>query len=923
MLNMSNFLSLVAAVLASSVVGGTNTADDVYRVTGENENPELVLSNQPEFPYWFPSDLLEWTPESDENLEMNKSTVPLNDRVDRADLNTVNSTQNNDTQIMALSAINASTSGNSPHGSSSHFSANTFSYWQYVDSLVYWGGSSGEGIIVPPTPDVIDLAHKHGVPVTGTIFFPEYAHGGKMEWLDEFLVQDEEGNFPIIDKLILACETYGFDGWFLNQETGRESAGEIVTVERTELIQEFIIQYKAKAPDLILQFYDSMNQQGQLSWQNALNDDNEMFMVTEDGDAVSDTMFLNFWWTNESRVEQELLKATAEKALELGLDPYDFYAGIDVEANGFHNELNTHTLKFDLFESSPNSTYTSLGIYRPDWSYNKAQSLQDFYDNESRFWVNEVADPSVDVNYAENTDFRGMSTYVVERTAINSLPFSSNFNLGNGYDFFKDGKVISNLDWNNRSLGDVMPTYRYIIENGTGNSLSAEIDMESAYYGGNSIALEGKMTQGSTSDILLYSTDLDITSEFDFYAMVKGNSTTQVSAVLVLDDGSEVVLDGSQTVGNSYAKVSFDTAALQGKTIRSISLRFSADSDNIKINLGNLTLTTETTANSAVVSNLTITDYALDEDYVYAGVALSWDSSVACDYYEVYQVHSDGTKSLLGVSNKTNFYINGLKRSTGNDTLEVVPVNTYLESGKAATVAFQWPANILPRASMKADVTLVAVGDTVTFTNTSSANATEIAWVLEGSSKPTATGETVTVTYEEEGVYDVEIIATNNTGSTTETYSKQIVVTNDAEDGLVLLSREADTEASSFVNDGEAPQFAVDGDVSTKWCAVGPAPHDITIDLGGAKTISQVKIYNAEEGGEGKDMNTSAYEIWISNDGKNFELISSETNSKVGLIDNAFAPVEARYVKVSIVKPTQGSDSAARIYEVEVLGLDK
>ena len=52
---------------------------------------------------------------------------------------------------MAISIMNSSTSRQCPHGLNTA-NANTFSYWQYVDELVYWGGSSGEGIIVPPSP---------------------------------------------------------------------------------------------------------------------------------------------------------------------------------------------------------------------------------------------------------------------------------------------------------------------------------------------------------------------------------------------------------------------------------------------------------------------------------------------------------------------------------------------------------------------------------------------------------------------------------------------------------------------------------------------------------------------------------------------------------------------------------------------------
>lgn len=103
-------------------------------------------------------------------------------------MQTVNSTQNKETNIMAISIMNSSTSGNPPHGLNK-VNANTFTYWQYVDTLVYWGGSSGEGLIVSPSPDVVDAAHKNGVRVLGTVFMPQTAHGGKMEWLEDLLVK--------------------------------------------------------------------------------------------------------------------------------------------------------------------------------------------------------------------------------------------------------------------------------------------------------------------------------------------------------------------------------------------------------------------------------------------------------------------------------------------------------------------------------------------------------------------------------------------------------------------------------------------------------------------------------------------------------------------------------------------------------------
>lgn len=172
--------------------GSGEETSAAYAPTEENDNKELTMNRQPESSYWFPAQLLEWKAEEDEDLIFNISTVPLAERVPVEELETVNDTQNKDTKVMAVSIMNASTSGNAPHGLNK-MNANTFSYWQYVDTLVYWGGSSGEGLIVAPSPDVVDAGHKHGVKVIGTVFMPQAGHGGKMEWLDLLCSQYRTG----------------------------------------------------------------------------------------------------------------------------------------------------------------------------------------------------------------------------------------------------------------------------------------------------------------------------------------------------------------------------------------------------------------------------------------------------------------------------------------------------------------------------------------------------------------------------------------------------------------------------------------------------------------------------------------------------------------------------------------------------------
>ena len=197
--------------------------------------------------------------------------------------------------------------------------ANTFTYWQYVDTLVYWGGSSGEGLIVPPSPDVVDAAHKNGVRVLGTVFMPQTAHGGKMEWLEDLLVKNEDGSYPVADKLIEVAQTYGFEGWFMNQET-EGTDEEPLTADHAARMQQFIQYFKEQAPDLDLVYYDSMTVDGKMDWQNALTEENLAYLVSEDGDPVADAMFLNFWWTSDTLADQELLKKSAALASENGIN---------------------------------------------------------------------------------------------------------------------------------------------------------------------------------------------------------------------------------------------------------------------------------------------------------------------------------------------------------------------------------------------------------------------------------------------------------------------------------------------------------------------------------------------------------------------------------------------------------------------------
>ena len=884
-----------------------------YRITKES-NQQINMNNKPESPYWFPNELLEWNPSDEKNLSLYQSNIPLKERVTKSKLTPVNKTQQKDFQVAALSIMNASTSGNAPHGLNK-FDANTFSYWQYIDKLVYWGGSAGEGLIVPPSADVIDSAHTNGVPVLGTVFFPMTEHGGQIKWLDDFLVKDANGHFPMVNKLIEAANVLGFDGWFINQETqGTYDAP--LTKKHAQLMKEFVYEFKNKAKDsLTLFWYDSMTEDGRIQWQNALTNQNSCYLTGKNGEKGADNMFLNFWWSGSS-----LLANSKQKAESLGINPYNLFAGIDVQANGVNTRVNWNSF------SKNNVPYTSLGLYCPSWAYFSAENLNDFEQKENRLWVNEKGDPSK-VSTVSSSEWHGISTYAIEKTTIDSLPFITNFNLGNGYNYFIAGKKVSLSDWNNRSMADIMPTYRWCLTQEGSNSLNPSFDYDNAYYGGNSINLYGTMEKNRHSEITLYSAYLPIKENTTATVSAMATLETQLSLILKLEDGSTEQIKGDNTINSDWTNITFDLSSLKGKTITSIGLDFcqNTKTETVQLNIGRLALENKTETSIDPVQSASITDCEFDDEGLYAGIMLDWEKCKNADFYEIYKVYEDGSKSFLGSTTASAHYIHGLEREQNEtiSTFEIIPVNKYLNRGKGTTVSINWPNISAPKADFKVSKTLAAPGELVHFTSLCSKNTETIKWTFEGADITSSNEENPSVTYSKEGIYTVSVTAQNKEGSDKKTITGMIQIKKAAKGTLPILSKGKATTASGYVNSNEAPRFAVDGNLQTKWCATGPAPHDITIDLGHEQLIAEVYMAHAEKGNESPDMNTMWYTIETSNDGKTFELVKEvKKNTEKETLDT-FKPVKARYVKVTAIKPTQGADTAVRIYEIQVRGLNQ
>ena len=254
-------------------------------------------------------ELKHWSPDKDPDARYNRASIPLQDR-HMGPL--VNPNASPEAKVMSLATTNPRASEGRSQGGQG-VDTYAFTYFQYVDTYNYWGGSTHEGIIAIPTPEHIDSAHRNGVKVTGTIFFP----WGDPEFVEEAMIQfteqDDAGNFIIADKLFEIAEYYGFEGFFINQESS-------IRPELAEKLKEMLVYIQENKPeDFIMQWYDSMLPNGNISYQNGVNDRN-IRMIQDDGQRINDEVFLNFNW-NRQRIDTSI--ETMEQA---GRSPYDVFA---------------------------------------------------------------------------------------------------------------------------------------------------------------------------------------------------------------------------------------------------------------------------------------------------------------------------------------------------------------------------------------------------------------------------------------------------------------------------------------------------------------------------------------------------------------------------------------------------------------------
>ncbi|MFG3055816.1 discoidin domain-containing protein [Kitasatospora sp. NPDC048239] len=660
---------LLSAALGAAVLGAAPTAHAEPAPAAPAAAP-AALGSQPYASYWYPNTILNWDPATDPDARFNRSRVPLQPRTTDPALKANPNARSGEGKVASL--VSFGPTSNNPSQGSADPNYYAFGYWQYVDKLVFWGGSAGEGLILAPNPTVIDAAHRNGVKVYGTVFFPPAAYGGQLQWVRDF-VQKSGSGYPVADKLAQAAQYYGFDGWFINQETGGGDSALATEVRN-------LMQYTKAKSSTEFMWYDAMTESGSVSWQNAFTTANDSFLQ-EGTRRTSDSMFLNFNWSSGG------LDSSRSLARGLGRSEYDLYSGIDTEANGYNSGVDWST----LFPAGKPHT-TSLGLYRPEWTWKSATDRADFYAKDARYWVGANNDPS---NTTTSSSWKGLSTYFAESSPITAKPFVTNFDSGQGDFYNSGGNRVATGGWNNLSLQDVPPTYRWLVSS-TGSRLTPSIDFTDAYEGGSTLRLTGRLDAANT--IRLYETRLPVAADSRLSVVLKtpAAGATNLKAAISFTDAptSFTTLDLGSTGGNGWERRTLDLSAYAGRTIAQIGLQAEGSNPAYDVKVGQLAVYDGAVDAPAAPSGLTVLGAADTVPGTSQSLRLSWTGSTggAVHHYELYRRNPDGTRSYLGATPSDAYFVNRLDRvgTESATTIEVEAVSTEYGRSTAASATVSW-----------------------------------------------------------------------------------------------------------------------------------------------------------------------------------------------------------------------------------------
>uniref|UniRef100_A0A670Y734 Cytosolic endo-beta-N-acetylglucosaminidase n=1 Tax=Pseudonaja textilis TaxID=8673 RepID=A0A670Y734_PSETE len=313
-----------------------------------------------------------------------------------------------------------------------------FYHWCYIDIFVYF---SHHLVTIPPVVWT-NAAHRNGVLMLGT-FITEWMDGEKT--CESFLAGEEEAYLAVAKQLAAIAEFYHFDGWLINIENTLSASS---AQKMPHFLQHLTAEVHRLVPGGQVLWYDSILKNGELKWQNELNELNKVYFDACDG------FFTNYNWKEVHLLQTREVASSRQADVYIGVD---VFGRGDVVSSGFDIKKSLQMIR---------EQGLSVAIFAPGWVYEHL-GPRDFLNNEDKFWA--------------------LLSQLLSIHRIVSLPFCTSFSLGVGNRHFSYGQVGP---WYNLSAQEIQPIYgsHRISDRGW---VRTRCCLQEAWCGGSSLLLEG------------------------------------------------------------------------------------------------------------------------------------------------------------------------------------------------------------------------------------------------------------------------------------------------------------------------------------------------------------------------------------------------------------------------------------------------
>lgn len=488
----------------------------------------------------------------------------------------------------------------------SRFASDVYSMWNYTNIF----GSWNHGLFSAPSVWT-DAAHKNGCDIYSGIEFFESWGTGDGKWTSFITAKNSDGSYKYVEPLINCLMYFGFDGINYNWEDSSWQKADVVNFHRAAW---------KRAAELGFDNYHS----GIYTSNSSIASATQCKYLLGDKEGRTHDLMLNYsggdFSYQISNAAKQAINATGSTDglytgvwivgmdrgwSRLNADDYSKQVGLCLWGEHSQSRMWSYNSGADVYEQQSN--YQSL-LERMMSGGNRNPLSRPAVSDTGNNWEQDGTKKPL-------STYAGLATWIPERSSIfGDLPFSTNFNLGNGDRYAYKGKKTAG-SWYNMGTQDVVPTYRWLVVKPGTETVSTDIQPEfthaDQYIGGTSLLLTGKATSAGT-DVVLYQTDLNVSAGNPFakVAVKSGKEGTNPSNLYVIvqkADGTWAETPVGNVTGANWqeVKVALNGVA-QSDVIKRIGLRVKGNDDNYKLYVGKLELNDDVKATPAAVKDLKV-----------------------------------------------------------------------------------------------------------------------------------------------------------------------------------------------------------------------------------------------------------------------------------------------------------------------------